>query len=329
METQMTVAARGAAVYPYAPPGRSISGQKAAELSLFLAHKASPDLIDTLHRTYVGVPVSDLVTRPALAFDFQGEGFTALEYKGQPVVVAQELGRLLGYSSNGSKLTKQLREWGEHVEGADMFTLEGEDLAGFKALSPDSGPSRARHIVLLTESGITLALARSGKPQGRAFRRFLVDVVLPAFRELQHPTTVAPAPPAPPPPKQPRAPRRDTRGPATRYRNPANLPQEIAPHPGQPGFDGYRYRMSDLCDLLKLGQNQRGTLGKWMKAAGMHSDPRYCRMVMAEMREEGQHYPTMVRRYWWTPAALHAAKIILRKRRIPHAGYTPRAMVKA
>jgi len=331
METQMTVAARRAAVYPYAPPGSSIAPRtltQRAQIALFL-RDADPDLIDTLHRKYVEGAMSDLVPRPALAFDFQGEGFTALEYKGRPVVVAQELGRLLGYSSNGSKLTKQLREWGEHVEGADMFTLEGEDLAGFKTLSPESGPSRARHIVLLTESGITLALARSGKPQGRAFRRFLVDVVLPAFRELQHPPAAA-APPAPPPlPKRPRAPRRDTRGPATRYRNPANLPQEIAPQPTHDRFAGYVYKMSDLCDLLGLDPNMKYTLGKWMKAAGIHADPRFCRLVWADVQEPGEDYITKQRRYRWSPASIYAAQIILRKRRIAHAGYTPRAMVKA
>lgn len=270
----------------------------------------------------------DLVTRDALSFDFQGQGFTAVEYKGQPAVVAQELGRLLGYARDGRVFTNKLQQWGEHIEGQDMHTISGPELAAFKGDTDSVSPFASR-AVLLTESGITLALARSAKPEGRAFRRFLVDVVLPAFREQQAAPPAPPAPPAaPPPPKRARAPRRDTRGPATRYQNPANLPQEIAPHPGQTGWDGYRYKMSDLCELLGLDQNMRSTLGKWMKAAGMHSDPRYCLLVWATVTEPGMH-PTKQRRYWWTPAALHGAKIILRKRRIAHAGYTPRAMVKA
>ena len=122
-----------------------------------------------------------------------GHTLTTVHYKGQPCWIAQEIGQVLEYSKNGSRLSEQItQDWsGEAIEGVDFFKVEGEELAEIKAvleqLSPDSGDSqpgpRTRHLLLLTEQGVFLACLKTNKPAGITLRRWLASEVLPALRQ--------------------------------------------------------------------------------------------------------------------------------------------------
>lgn len=122
-----------------------------------------------------------------------GHDLTTLHYKGQPCWIAQEIGQVLEYSSNGSKLTNKItQDWAsEMIEGEDYHKLEGEELAEIKAaldqLPPESGGSSpvhpyARNLLLLTEQGVYLACIKTNKPAGITLRRWLASEVLPALR---------------------------------------------------------------------------------------------------------------------------------------------------
>jgi hypothetical protein len=77
----------------------------------------------------------------------------------------------------------------EFIEGADVVTLRGERLAAFKAACKELGldlvDKRAPSLMLLTMSGVQLVLARSEKPEGKAFRRWLVTEVIPAYERTK------------------------------------------------------------------------------------------------------------------------------------------------
>ena len=152
-----------------------------------------------------------------LASTFEGQPLSTIQYKGQPVWPAYQVGAVLGYSAGGSRFTKRISgAWSdEFVEGQDFVRVEGEDLAALKvalSLGPDSGPSRsplpaevagsrlapdsgssqgslptdpvgsrARHLLLLTEAGMYLACLLTRKPAGRRLRRWLASEILPAL----------------------------------------------------------------------------------------------------------------------------------------------------
>ncbi|MBL8619178.1 MAG: hypothetical protein JNM72_26435 [Deltaproteobacteria bacterium] len=119
------------------------------------------------------------------------ERITILEHEGLPVVIARELGLLLEYSSDGQGIVARISgEWSdEFIDGADVITLRGERLATFKAackqLGLDLVDKRAPSLMLLTMSGVQLVLARSEKPEGKAFRRWLVTEVIPAYESAK------------------------------------------------------------------------------------------------------------------------------------------------
>lgn len=120
--------------------------------------------------------------------EFDGDRLVTVFLNGKPCWVATNVGRLMGYSKNGSKLTESINNrWGEEfIEGKDFDILTGEELKDLKSLiqlTPDSRVSRAPHVMVLYESGIYLATIKSGKPAGRKLRRWLVDEVLPSIQK--------------------------------------------------------------------------------------------------------------------------------------------------
>lgn len=135
---------------------------------------------------------------------FNEVDIVAVEYDGQPVFLAQQVALALGYTDPKTLSSNLTQRWSEDlVEGQDYIKLSGPELARFKAAvdwCADRAPvpvdkcadralvdPRARHLILLTESGAQLVAMLSRTPQGRAFRRWLVDVVLPAFRARKAP----------------------------------------------------------------------------------------------------------------------------------------------
>lgn len=137
----------------------------------------------------------------ALVRSFGPHDLHLLEYRGAPVIIAGEVGAALGYADPRKLGTNIAEKWSdEFVEGLDHHKLVGEELAAFKGMCsnwiPDRDPvvgARTPNLLLLTESGAQLAAMLSRTAAGRAFRRWLLDVVLPEWRALR-----APASPAPP-----------------------------------------------------------------------------------------------------------------------------------
>jgi prophage antirepressor-like protein len=115
---------------------------------------------------------------------FEGKKITTIVYKGKPCWLAKEVGEAIGYAQKGKEFVAQLQgEWSnELMDGHDFMVLKGHELQEFKALAQLGGnftPSRAPAITLLYESGLWLALTRTGMDAGKRLRRFLVDNVLP------------------------------------------------------------------------------------------------------------------------------------------------------
>jgi prophage antirepressor-like protein len=186
-----------------------------------------------------------------VAHRFNDTDLLEIEYEGRPVFLAQQVGLMLGYA-DAKKLTNNLTDkWDtDLVEGQDLIKLTNGKLASFKrylnqypdrvlaSTDPEGAPStraqdrtpvvdpRASHLILLTESGAQLVAMLARTHQGRAFRRWLVDVVLPSWRQRHQP----PAPPAPPSAPAPRG-RRPRALPAPAPAAEAQLALAPAPRP--------------------------------------------------------------------------------------------------
>ena len=132
---------------------------------------------------------------------FNGVEILEIAYQDRRVFLAQHIGAGLGYSDPSKLSTNVTEKWSEDLlPDRDCIKLTNGALATFKAAVnhlPDREvvDPRASHLILLTESGAQLAAILSRTAQGRAFRRWLVDVVPPERRKAQ---ADPPAPPAPP-----------------------------------------------------------------------------------------------------------------------------------
>ncbi len=145
-----------------------------------------------------GLESSDRVLVPiiAAADEFEGQTLTTLTYKGRPSWIAADVGRLLGYSKNGSRLVSKItKKWRKEIlPGRDFVILKGQELADFKALfqlstgsvpscdqltSPDLLGSRAPHVMLLFEKGLYGVCLKTNKPIGVRLRDFVKQKILP------------------------------------------------------------------------------------------------------------------------------------------------------
>lgn len=141
---------------------------------------------------------------------FEGHALRVLRWKGRPAWVASDVSRALGYA-DGSKLSERISsEWREEfIPEVDFEMVEGEAMAELVRIAPpDSGVanSMTRHLTLLFESGLHMALLKTRKPAGIRLRRLLVTEVLPKLVRTGGYQQVAPAPPqlpAPPAAKPP------------------------------------------------------------------------------------------------------------------------------
>jgi len=118
---------------------------------------------------------------------FENHPITFVNFRGEPVVVARELGAALGYA-DPSKIGEKIRgDWSaDFIEGTDYRLLDGADLAAFKAEwsdTPESGVSTLdrtrRALLVLTESGWWMVAQKTEKALGVKLRRFLATEVLP------------------------------------------------------------------------------------------------------------------------------------------------------
>lgn len=155
------------------------------------------------------------------------DAVTLIEYEGRPVVVAREFGAFLGYAEGGRKLVDLIMgDWfDEFLPDIDSILLKNGRLAEFKRICGELGlklvDKRAPSLLLLTKSGMELVLARTEKPQGKTFRRWLVSEAIPGYEAARAgkalpggvstaPQIEGPAtpPPPPPPPQRPGRPGR-------------------------------------------------------------------------------------------------------------------------
>jgi prophage antirepressor-like protein len=114
---------------------------------------------------------------------FEGQALTAYLWEGSPVWIAKEVGRVMGYSGDGERLTDLIRgEWkSEVIEGKDIELLTGERLANFKTATPALRGSSINHLLLLKEPGFHLVCLKTEKPIGRQLRRWLAEEVIPSL----------------------------------------------------------------------------------------------------------------------------------------------------
>ena len=116
--------------------------------------------------------------------EFEGEPLPVYAVGGVPHWVAKQVGAALGYGKDGGELVGMISgEWRGEFTDADRCVLGGRKLRDFKGLIELDGDSpfsqHTRHLMLLTESGVTLASVLSRKPAGVRMRRWLVTEVLP------------------------------------------------------------------------------------------------------------------------------------------------------
>jgi prophage antirepressor-like protein len=116
--------------------------------------------------------------------EFEGRDITTLTYRGKPAWIAREIGEAIGYSQGGKRLaTKITGEWAdEFIEGHDHVFLTGKELADFRAVFKGTDSARLksnRGVILLFESGLYVAIAKTHKPVGKRLRRFIADEVMP------------------------------------------------------------------------------------------------------------------------------------------------------
>ncbi|MCK9461362.1 MAG: hypothetical protein M0R80_17165 [Proteobacteria bacterium] len=90
---------------------------------------------------------------------------------GRPHWIAKQVGAALGYSDDGGELARMIsKDWADEFTDKDRRVLRGAKLKEFKGLiepDEDSSSSHAPSLVLLTESGVTLAAVLSKKPAGK------------------------------------------------------------------------------------------------------------------------------------------------------------------
>ena len=110
---------------------------------------------------------------------FDNRTITTLTYRGKPAWIANEVGDALGYAAR--KLVNRITsDWiDEMIDGHDFCIVKGSELRDLKKVVPEYGTTYAPSMMLLFESGINMVIAKTNKPAGKRFRRFLVDEVMP------------------------------------------------------------------------------------------------------------------------------------------------------
>jgi prophage antirepressor-like protein len=121
-------------------------------------------------------------------FDEGTVTLTAIEYSGQRVWIAKQVGRALGYKRDGAQLITSMNQWkAEFVEGVDYIKLSGGELREFyQAFGGHRElrlPPYGGRLLFLTEEGLNLVLIKTDKPIGKKTRRWLKSEVLPAIRK--------------------------------------------------------------------------------------------------------------------------------------------------
>lgn len=118
---------------------------------------------------------------------FDGHDLDAFEWQNQPVVIAAQVAGALGYADT-SDLTQHWSD--EAEEGIEYFKVTSEDIRRDYPSLRRYLPPHARHLILLTESGATLALLQARTAAAKALRRFICRDLLPRLRRAPAAFTV-------------------------------------------------------------------------------------------------------------------------------------------
>ena len=124
-------------------------------------------------------------------FAFEGWQLPVFEVGGVPYWIAQQVGAALGYGKDGGELVTSIsKNWRDaFVEGDEVLTIRGKKLQNFKRLAGVDGSSPSSHtpsLMLLTESGVTIAAVLSRKLAGKRMRRWLANKVMPQIARDGH-----------------------------------------------------------------------------------------------------------------------------------------------
>lgn len=125
---------------------------------------------------------------------------TTVHFEGKPYWIAQEIGEAIGYSKPSNFTSSITRRWSELIEGEDYIILRHEKMNDFRKIHGVSEELKVTpNLLLLSESGVNLALIKTRKPLGVKLRRWLADEVVPQLTRTGQYT-----PPTIPPPPQPK-----------------------------------------------------------------------------------------------------------------------------
>lgn len=118
-----------------------------------------------------------------LNHEFNNSNLTTIVFQGRPLWLPSEISTALGYSVS-KKLVDLIRnKWAEDFsEGVDYLKFEGRQLSDLKRvleLDTHGVSSHTKSLILLTETGLTMALLKTQKPAGVVLRRFIADEVMP------------------------------------------------------------------------------------------------------------------------------------------------------
>lgn len=129
-----------------------------------------------------GTTASSALTRRV---EFEGRTVTAVYFRDRWVWPAAQVGEAIGYKEGRVVVNKIRDDWREEFEeGKDYELLKGAGLKAFLDAYSDSlqASPKVSQMLVLTESGIDLALVLAKTEKGRRLRRMLVDHVLPQLR---------------------------------------------------------------------------------------------------------------------------------------------------
>jgi prophage antirepressor-like protein len=103
-------------------------------------------------------------------------------FRGKSCLIAQQVGRALGYGNKGVELTSLIaREWVcEFIEGKHYEIFYGKKLVDFKKLLTNNTLYELEGVstlFVLYEPGVYLVCLLAEKPFGDIFRRWVIDKV--------------------------------------------------------------------------------------------------------------------------------------------------------
>lgn len=124
---------------------------------------------------------------------FENKSLTVYRWKDTPVFIATEVGEAAGYKEGRSFVDNITGRWSDEIiKGTYYYKIEGEELRTFKEQlagrlvvdhelpsDPLDSLKHVRELILLTETGVNLALMKGRTPLCKKLRLFLATEVIP------------------------------------------------------------------------------------------------------------------------------------------------------